>query len=45
MSSSAIAEAIAPFGGFNMSVTDSKAGGPDYLSFFLQAKSLGARHI
>jgi 1-pyrroline-5-carboxylate dehydrogenase len=27
-----------PFGGFNMSGTDSKAGGPDYLSLFLQAK-------
>ncbi|HEY1428166.1 MAG TPA: L-glutamate gamma-semialdehyde dehydrogenase, partial [Candidatus Tumulicola sp.] len=28
-----------PFGGFNMSGTDSKAGGPDYLLLFLQAKS------
>jgi 1-pyrroline-5-carboxylate dehydrogenase len=28
-----------PFGGFNMSGTDSKAGGPDYLPLFLQAKS------
>ncbi len=27
-----------PFGGFNMSGTDSKAGGPDYLLQFLQAK-------
>ncbi|HST52035.1 MAG TPA: L-glutamate gamma-semialdehyde dehydrogenase [Pyrinomonadaceae bacterium] len=27
-----------PFGGFNMSGTDSKAGGPDYLGLFLQAK-------
>jgi len=27
-----------PFGGFNMSGTDSKAGGPDYLQLFLQAK-------
>src|SRR5207237_6363864 len=27
-----------PFGGFNMSGTDSKAGGPDYLALFLQAK-------
>jgi len=32
-----------PFGGFNMSGTDSKAGGPDYLLLFLQAKSVGAR--
>ncbi|MBN2619466.1 L-glutamate gamma-semialdehyde dehydrogenase [candidate division WOR-3 bacterium] len=31
---------IQPFGGFNMSGTDSKAGGPDYLLLFLQAKSL-----
>jgi len=30
-----------PFGGFNMSGTDSKAGGPDYLLQFLQAKSIG----
>jgi len=29
-----------PFGGFNMSGTDSKAGGPDYLMQFLQAKSI-----
>jgi 1-pyrroline-5-carboxylate dehydrogenase len=27
-----------PFGGFNRSGTDSKAGGPDYLLHFLQAK-------
>jgi 1-pyrroline-5-carboxylate dehydrogenase len=27
-----------PFGGFNMSGTDSKAGGPDYLQLFQQAK-------
>jgi 1-pyrroline-5-carboxylate dehydrogenase len=27
-----------PFGGFNMSGTDSKAGGRDYLQLFLQAK-------
>ncbi len=29
---------VEPFGGFNMSGTDSKAGGPDYLLLFLQAK-------
>jgi len=28
-----------PFGGFNMSGTDSKAGGPDYLYNFLQGKT------
>ena len=28
-----------PFGGFNMSGTDSKAGGPDYLQLHMQAKS------
>ena len=27
-----------PFGGFNLSGTDSKAGGPDYLMLFTQAK-------
>ena len=32
-----------PFGGFNMSGTDSKAGGPDYLLLFLQAKVDRAR--
>ncbi len=29
-----------PFGGFNMSGTDSKAGGPDYLQLFMQAKTV-----
>ncbi|HEV2289980.1 MAG TPA: L-glutamate gamma-semialdehyde dehydrogenase [Candidatus Acidoferrales bacterium] len=29
---------VHPFGGFNMSGTDSKAGGQDYLLLFLQAK-------
>jgi len=29
-----------PFGGFNMSGTDSKAGGGDYLLLFLQAKTV-----
>jgi len=29
---------VHPFGGFNMSGTDSKAGGRDYLQLFLQAK-------
>ncbi len=32
-----------PFGGFNMSGTDSKAGGPDYLLLFSQAKSIGEK--
>lgn len=31
---------VHPFGGFNMSGTDSKAGGPDYLLHFTQAKSI-----
>jgi 1-pyrroline-5-carboxylate dehydrogenase len=30
-----------PFGGFNMSGTDSKAGGADYLYLYSQAKSIG----
>jgi 1-pyrroline-5-carboxylate dehydrogenase len=32
-----------PFGGFNMSGTDSKAGGPDYLTLFTQAKSIAEK--
>jgi 1-pyrroline-5-carboxylate dehydrogenase len=32
-----------PFGGFNMSGTDSKAGGPDYLLLFTQAKSIATK--
>ena len=32
-----------PFGGFNMSGTDSKAGGADYLLLFLQAKSVAEK--
>jgi 1-pyrroline-5-carboxylate dehydrogenase len=32
-----------PFGGFNMSGTDSKAGGKDYLLLFLQAKSIATK--
>jgi 1-pyrroline-5-carboxylate dehydrogenase len=34
---------VNPFGGFNMSGTDSKAGGPDYLLLFTQAKSIAER--
>lgn len=32
-----------PFGGFNMSGTDSKAGGPEYLLHFTQGKSIAQR--
>ncbi|TNE69978.1 L-glutamate gamma-semialdehyde dehydrogenase [bacterium] len=32
-----------PFGGFNMSGTDGKAGGKDYLLYFLQAKAMTER--
>jgi 1-pyrroline-5-carboxylate dehydrogenase len=32
-----------PFGGFNMSGTDSKAGGHDYLLLFMQGKSVAAK--
>lgn len=32
-----------PFGGFNMSGTDSKAGGEDYLGLFMQAKSISEK--
>lgn len=31
---------VHPFGGFNMSGTCSKAGGPDYLLLFMQAKAI-----
>ncbi len=31
---------VQPFGGFNMSGTDSKAGGQDYLGLFMQGKSV-----
>ena len=34
-----------PFGGFNMSGTDSKSGGPDYLYLFTQAKSVAEKKI
>lgn len=36
---------VQPFGGFNMSGTNSKAGGRDYLSLFLQAKSISEKII
>ncbi|MFN0196476.1 MAG: aldehyde dehydrogenase family protein, partial [Planctomycetaceae bacterium] len=35
---------VQPFGGFNMSGTDSKAGGRDYLQLFLQGKSITERY-
>ncbi len=34
---------VHPFGGFNMSGTDSKAGGHDYLLLFLQGKSIAEK--
>jgi len=34
---------VHPFGGFNMSGTDSKAGGPDYLLLFMQGKSISEK--
>ncbi len=34
---------VQPFGGFNMSGTDSKAGGRDYVQMFMQAKSITER--
>ena len=37
------ARSIQTFGGFNMSGTDSKAGGPDYLLLFTQAKSIAEK--
>src|SRR5258707_4162131 len=32
-----------PFGGFNISGTDSKSGGPDYLYLFTQGKAVGEK--
>jgi len=34
---------VHPFGGFNLSGTDSKAGGYDYLLFFVQAKAIARK--
>lgn len=34
---------VHPFGGFNMSGTDSKAGGYDYLQLFMQAKAISEK--
>ncbi|MEM6431711.1 MAG: L-glutamate gamma-semialdehyde dehydrogenase [Deinococcota bacterium] len=34
---------IQPFGGFNMSGTNSKAGGPDYLRLFMEMKTVAER--
>ena len=34
---------VHPFGGFNMSGTDSNAGGRDYLGLFLQAKAISRK--
>jgi 1-pyrroline-5-carboxylate dehydrogenase len=36
---------VHPFGGFNMSGTDSKAGGRDYLLLFLQAKTISRKKM
>ena len=34
---------VQPFGGFNLTGTDTKTGGPDYLLQFLQMKSVAER--
>ncbi|MBE3568005.1 MAG: aldehyde dehydrogenase family protein, partial [Thermogemmatispora sp.] len=36
---------VHPFGGFNMSGTDSKAGGRDYLLLFTQAKAISVKKL
>jgi 1-pyrroline-5-carboxylate dehydrogenase len=36
---------VEPFGGFNMSGTDSKAGGYDYMKLFVQAKVISERLV
>jgi 1-pyrroline-5-carboxylate dehydrogenase len=35
---------VHPFGGFNMSGTDAKVGGPDYLLYFLQPRVAAIKH-
>ncbi len=35
---------VHPFGGFNMSGTDAKVGGPDYLLYFLQPRVVAIKH-
>lgn len=35
---------VQPFGGFNMSGSNAKAGGPDYLRLFMEMKSVARRH-
>ena len=35
---------VHPFGGFNMSGTDAKVGGPDYLGYFVQPKVVSIKH-
>lgn len=35
---------VHPFGGFDMSGTDAKVGGPDYLLYFLQPKVVSLKH-
>ena len=34
---------IQPFGGFNMSGSNAKAGGPDYLRLFMEMKTMARR--
>jgi 1-pyrroline-5-carboxylate dehydrogenase len=36
---------VQPFGGFNMSGSNSKAGGPDYLRLFMEMKSVAERWV
>ena len=35
---------IQPFGGFNMSGSNAKAGGPDYLRLFMEMKTVARRY-
>jgi len=36
---------VQPFGGFNMSGTNAKAGGPDYLRLFMEMKTVAERWV
>jgi 1-pyrroline-5-carboxylate dehydrogenase len=35
---------VQPFGGFNMSGSNAKAGGPDYLRLFMEMKSVAEKN-
>ena len=36
---------VQPFGGFKMSGSNAKAGGPDYLRLFMEMKTIATKHL